>query len=170
MSSTPSLALLIGIRRYQQLSDLPGVATDLKGISRCLIAHGVTCAVVDDDHDHVSLKRARSSIAEFVIASQELARSESSPLVFFVFAGHGMQCGLQEFPHLIPWDGDPLDEITLLNLQKEVVEPLNHIQAKVGREFSRLRVVMLLDCCRYNASDTTWRGGIIYLEAGEVEK
>lgn len=87
------------------------------------------------------------------VASVVSASWLSNPFVFFSFSGHGVETVHDQFPRLIPADGDPNDEDATVDVGKLLVEPLNKIKANVGR----LHVAVFLDCCRSNIQNVTWR-------------
>ena len=74
-----------------------------------------------------------------------------SPILFFWHSGHGLQVHEDALPHLVASDSEP-DSVDTLVDTDYLVAKLNEVRAEKN---CKLRVIIVLDCCRFQSKGPT---------------
>jgi hypothetical protein len=131
----PVRALLVGVAGYPKVPPLPpSVLADAQDFRDALVALGYADMAVE------VLLDGEATRAGWAAALAELATVPPEATVLVYFSGHGALIGGAQ--HLLPFDADPADDLTLAATSLAGTA----FQAAVDAIPAR-RVVVVLDCC-----------------------
>ena len=141
LQPAPRKALLIGNSAYDApVNSLQCCGNDATDMSEVLTQLEFQCTLLLD-----ATKEQMASALRSFIAS--LRRGD---IVFLYFSGHGEESAGSTY--LIPSDFGP-------GVLRDDAVNLNHIMSELNKKNCHLTNIIVLDCCRADDDDATWKGG-----------
>ncbi len=133
-------ALLIGVNDYSHIRPLSGCINDCNNMQRALQRLDFVCQSVENP----TLAEMKSALTTFVDSL------EADDVAFIHFSGHGAD--RHHVGYLMPSDFPGGS-----NFDKSAISTNSTMKRFEDRKLRGLRVIMLLDCCRHDAQNTTFK-------------
>ena len=139
-ASGPRLALCVGVSKYTTMTPLPCCRNDATDMAKALKARGFRVTLL--------LEPTQKKLQHALFDWLEAAEQEEASCLFFYFSGHGAEGDGKNY--LIPLPG----------VEKALSDDAVELQSKLYTPMNRINVphnFVVLDACRQNESDTTWK-------------